>query len=212
MQGAKARKKAALTGLLQGLAALGISKRRSAVPPAERSAQSWFRQVWADSHSLSACMLNRLNALLSGEHCPAQKALDACWLVRVHWHKLQLVLTGCHCTDAPVLTVFRTLQAVPALDRAPLLLAVGGGTAVPPAALAAAADAWRSADQYYLRSIGRIQRLWEVCNGCRLLVDGLLVGGPCQLWLMILSTVMPCRASAALQTASSRLSAIFRMV
>ena len=31
-----------------------------------------------------------------------------------------------------------------------------------PSAVAVAADAWRSADNYYLRSIGRIQRLWEV--------------------------------------------------
>lgn len=44
-KGARARKKAALTSLLQGLAALGASKRRLAVPPGERSAQSWFRQV-----------------------------------------------------------------------------------------------------------------------------------------------------------------------
>lgn len=55
-----------------------------------------------------------------------------------------------------------TSQAVPDLERAPLLLGSGDDGAVPPAAVAAAADAWHSADSYYLRSIGRIQRLWEV--------------------------------------------------
>jgi hypothetical protein len=57
VQGAKARKKAALTGLLHGLAALGVSRRRSAVPPAERSTQSWFRQV-RSSKPATACMLH----------------------------------------------------------------------------------------------------------------------------------------------------------
>jgi hypothetical protein len=63
------------------------------------------------------------------------------------------------------------LQAVPDLERAPLLLGAGDAGAVPPAAVAVAADAWRSADHYYLRSIGRIQRLWEV-RACMWLREG----------------------------------------
>lgn len=52
-------------------------------------------------------------------------------------------------------------QAVPALEQAPLLQP-GGDSAAAPAAVGAAADAWRSATDYHLRSIGRVQRLWEV--------------------------------------------------
>lgn len=44
-KGAKARKKMAVTALLEAMANLGVSKRRSAVPALERSVQSWFRQV-----------------------------------------------------------------------------------------------------------------------------------------------------------------------
>lgn len=56
-----------------------------------------------------------------------------------------------------------TLQAVPSLERASLLAAESGSNAATsPAAVGAAADAWRCASGYYLRSIGRIQRLWEV--------------------------------------------------
>ena len=68
--------------------------------------------------------------------------------------------------ESAVPTVLRdavTLQVVPDLEREPLLLGAGDDGAVPPAAVVAAADAWRAADSYYLRSIGRIQRLWEVC-------------------------------------------------
>jgi hypothetical protein len=63
------------------------------------------------------------------------------------------------------------LQAVPELERAPLLLGAGDAGAVPPAAVSVAADAWRSADHYYLRSIGRIQRLREV-HVCMWLREG----------------------------------------
>lgn len=52
-------------------------------------------------------------------------------------------------------------QAVPELEQAPLLQP-GGAVAAAPAAVGAATDAWRSATDYHLRSIGRVQRLWEV--------------------------------------------------
>ena len=60
-QGARARKKAALTALLHGLAALGVSRRQSAVPPVERSAQSWFRQVCGrpSAHPHTCCNMAR---------------------------------------------------------------------------------------------------------------------------------------------------------
>ena len=44
-KGARAQKKRALTALLEALQAAGASRRRSAVPAAERSVQSWFRQA-----------------------------------------------------------------------------------------------------------------------------------------------------------------------
>lgn len=44
-KGSRARKKAALTDLLRTLAAVGVSKLRSAVPVSERTVQAWFRQV-----------------------------------------------------------------------------------------------------------------------------------------------------------------------
>ena len=46
-KGARAQKKRALTALLEALQAAGASRRRSAVPAAERTVQSWFRQVRA---------------------------------------------------------------------------------------------------------------------------------------------------------------------
>ena len=44
-KGSKARKKAALRNLQEGLAALGASHLRSAVPAHDRAVQAWFRQV-----------------------------------------------------------------------------------------------------------------------------------------------------------------------
>ena len=44
-RGARARKKKALTDFLRALEASGASRRRSAVPAAERSVQAWFEQV-----------------------------------------------------------------------------------------------------------------------------------------------------------------------
>lgn len=44
-KGSRARKKAALTDLLRTLAAVGVSKLRSAVPASDRTVQAWFRQV-----------------------------------------------------------------------------------------------------------------------------------------------------------------------
>lgn len=79
LQGARARKKAALTGLLHGLAALGVSRRRSAVPPTERSAQSWFRQVWAQLSALAhaRCSMHgaRMTIYLSAH---ALSGVEAC--------------------------------------------------------------------------------------------------------------------------------------
>lgn len=46
-KGARAQKKRALTALAEALQGAGVSRRRSAVPAAERSVQSWFRQVHA---------------------------------------------------------------------------------------------------------------------------------------------------------------------
>ncbi len=45
-KGARARKKAALHDLQEGLAALGASHLRSAVPAHDRAVQAWFRRVW----------------------------------------------------------------------------------------------------------------------------------------------------------------------
>jgi hypothetical protein len=44
-KGARARKKKALTDLLKGLVAAGVSRRRTAVPPSHRGVQAWFQQV-----------------------------------------------------------------------------------------------------------------------------------------------------------------------
>jgi hypothetical protein len=44
-KGSKARKKAALHDLQEGLAALGVSHLRGAVPAHDRAVQAWFRQV-----------------------------------------------------------------------------------------------------------------------------------------------------------------------
>ena len=49
-KGSRARKKAALTDLLRTLAAIGVSKLRSAVPATERTVQAWFRQVRGHCH------------------------------------------------------------------------------------------------------------------------------------------------------------------
>ena len=38
----------------------------------------------------------------------------------------------------------------------------GGADAAGPAAITAAGEAWRAAADYYLRSISRVQHLWEV--------------------------------------------------
>ncbi len=46
-RGARARKKKALTDFLRALEAAGASRRRSAVPAAERSVQAWFEQARA---------------------------------------------------------------------------------------------------------------------------------------------------------------------
>ena len=46
-RGARARKKKALTDFLRALEAAGVSRRRSAVPAAERSVQAWFEQARA---------------------------------------------------------------------------------------------------------------------------------------------------------------------
>ncbi|KAK9820997.1 hypothetical protein WJX81_006213, partial [Elliptochloris bilobata] len=47
-RGARARKKKALTDFLRALEAAGASRRRSAVPAAERSVQAWFEQAPPD--------------------------------------------------------------------------------------------------------------------------------------------------------------------
>ena len=44
-KGARARKKKALTDLLKALGAAGVSRRRSAVPAAQRGVQAWFQQA-----------------------------------------------------------------------------------------------------------------------------------------------------------------------
>ena len=49
-KGSRARKKSALTDLLRTLAAIGVSKLRSAVPATERTVQAWFRQVRGHCH------------------------------------------------------------------------------------------------------------------------------------------------------------------
>jgi len=44
-KGARLRKKKALNDLLKALGALGLTRRRSAVPPHDRTVQAWFTQV-----------------------------------------------------------------------------------------------------------------------------------------------------------------------
>ena len=47
-KGARLRKKKALNDLLKALGALGLTRRRSAVPANDRTVQAWFTQVgWA---------------------------------------------------------------------------------------------------------------------------------------------------------------------
>ncbi|GAB4814208.1 hypothetical protein N2152v2_001254 [Parachlorella kessleri] len=53
-KGARSRKKKALTDLLKGLAAAGVSRRRTAVPPSHRGVQAWFGQAAADPRPLLA--------------------------------------------------------------------------------------------------------------------------------------------------------------
>ncbi|KAG7670517.1 hypothetical protein KSW81_003079 [Nannochloris sp. 'desiccata'] len=53
-KGAKARKKKALVDFFRALAAAGVSKLRSAVPPRKRGVQAWFSQPVPDLASLSS--------------------------------------------------------------------------------------------------------------------------------------------------------------
>ncbi len=44
-KGARLRKKKALNDLLKALGALGLTRRRAAVPPHDRTVHAWFTQV-----------------------------------------------------------------------------------------------------------------------------------------------------------------------
>ena len=50
-KGARLRKKKALNDLLKALEGLGLTRRRAAVPPHDRTVQAWFTQV--STHHLS---------------------------------------------------------------------------------------------------------------------------------------------------------------
>ncbi len=46
-KGARLRKKKALNDLLKALGALGLTRRRAAVPAHDRTVHAWFIQVWS---------------------------------------------------------------------------------------------------------------------------------------------------------------------